>query len=111
MRFKLDANLGEGWNFEKECELCGEVLKDCKCNQKVIKEPKQHKLHFRKEKRNGKIVTVIEGFYLEDGKLKAILNQLKKRLATGGSIKGDTIELQGDCVIKAKEELKDFGQK
>ncbi len=41
----------------------------------------------------GKSVTILSGV---TGDSEALLRELKKRCATGGSVRGDSIELQGD---------------
>ena len=46
----------------------------------------------------GKIVTIIRGLELEASELSALLKRLKTSLGTGGTIKGDALELQGDQV-------------
>jgi translation initiation factor 1 len=46
-------------------------------------------------RRYGKAMTIVEGFD-SSVDVKALAKQLKSRLATGGTLKGKTIELQGD---------------
>ena len=43
--------------------------------------------------RGGKTVTVVRGL---DGDLAAVARDLKRHCGTGGSVKGPTIEIQGD---------------
>ena len=53
----------------------------------------------RLEKRAGKAVTVIAGLHTYGTKkLEAIAGDLKSTLATGGTVKNGTIEIQGDKV-------------
>ena len=53
----------------------------------------------RLEKRAGKSVTVIAGLHTYGAKrLDAIAGELKSILATGGTVKNGTIEIQGDKV-------------
>ncbi len=54
--------------------------------------------------KGGKTVTVITGLNLADAEAKALLKQLKKHCGTGGTIKPNLLELQGDKV----ETLIDF---
>lgn len=46
--------------------------------------------------RKGKTVTIITGFQTSPETLNALLKQLKSQCGTGGTIKDDTIEIQGD---------------
>jgi translation initiation factor 1 len=58
----------------------------------------------RLEKRAGKLVTVIAGLHTYGAKrLNDIAGELKSTLATGGTVKNGTIEIQGDkaALIKA----------
>lgn len=57
----------------------------------------------------GKLTTLIEGLNKKDVNIKDIAKKLKSRLACGGTTKEDTIELQGNHVKKAKEELVKMG--
>ncbi len=54
--------------------------------------------HVRRETkgRKGKGVIVISGLGLEAKALKALAKKLKKTCGTGGSVVGETIEVQGD---------------
>jgi translation initiation factor 1 len=52
-------------------------------------------LKLRREKRNGRDVIVIDGAP-PDLDLQELARALKTRLATGGTVKGRTIEIQGD---------------
>nr|WP_228135542.1 translation initiation factor SUI1 [Halarcobacter anaerophilus] len=66
----------------------------------------QHQLVFTFEKRKGKPVTLLGRFYLEEKEKKEVLKLLKKKLACGGAIKEEWIELQGDVKEKSKLSLK-----
>lgn len=69
-------------------------------------EPKnQHQLVFTYEKRKGKPVTLVGRFYIADKEKKEVLKLLKKKLACGGAIKSEWIELQGDVKDKTKSIL------
>ncbi len=71
----------------------------------------QHQLVFTYEKRKGKPVTLVGRFYLEEKDKKDILKLLKKKLACGGAIKNEWIELQGDVRDKVKALLLKEGWK
>jgi translation initiation factor 1 len=51
----------------------------------------------RREKRGGgRELIIVEGFPKGGFDLEALARDLKRRLGTGGAVKGFTIELQGD---------------
>jgi len=58
----------------------------------------QQRVYVRLERkgRGGKSVTLIEGLQISAKDREALLRQLKARLGTGGSIKNDLLEIQGD---------------
>lgn len=61
--------------------------------------------------RKGKGVCVITGLDLDDAELAKLAAELKKRCGCGGSIKEDTIEIQGDKRDLLKEMLEQKGFK
>ena len=63
------------------------------------------------EKRNGKPITVIEGYNGADSDFKILAKELKTRLGVGGSVKNDTILIQGDYRDKIMVLLKEKGFK
>lgn len=65
----------------------------------------QHQLVFTYEKRNGKPVTLVGRFYIEETEKKEVLKLLKKKLACGGAINNEWLEIQGDFKDKIKEIL------
>lgn len=71
----------------------------------------QHQLVFTFEKRNGKPVTLVGRFYLEEKEKKELLKLLKKKLACGGAIANEWLELQGDVKEKIKTILEKDGWK
>ena len=73
----------------------------CVC-EALIKE--RQKIVIKKEKRSfGKNVTVVTG--IKDIDIKQLAKTLKQKLACGGTVKDDSIELQGDHARRVKEEL------
>ncbi len=61
--------------------------------------------------RKGKGVVVISGLALDDKKLKALASKLKKTCGSGGSVVGETIEVQGDKRDLIKQVLEKEGYK
>ena len=85
----MGADFGNEWSSDN---------KD-KPGQKVsteIKSPQKHQLHFAKEKRRGKVVTIVKPFCLEKKELQSLLKTIKKKLGTGGTLKENTLEFQGE---------------
>lgn len=99
---KLDGN---SFDTQKEDN------KNPKKDTKTILPKNQHQLVFALEKRNGKPVTIIGKFQIEDNKRKEILKLLKTKLACGGAIKDEYIEIQGDLKDKIRIILVDNGWK
>jgi translation initiation factor 1 len=61
--------------------------------------------------RGGKTVTVISGFQSKPETLAALGKKLKAQCGTGGAVKKDTIEIQGDHAQKLLELLIGLGYK
>ncbi|HEY9820027.1 MAG TPA: translation initiation factor [Candidatus Sericytochromatia bacterium] len=61
--------------------------------------------------RKGKTVTVISGFQTKTETLTELLKQLKNQCGTGGTVKDDTLEIQGDHTQKLVEMLIQLGYK
>ena len=60
--------------------------------------PSEQKIRVRVDRkgRGGKSVTLIEGLLMSSQDRESLLKQLKTRLGTGGSVKDDVVEIQGD---------------
>ncbi len=71
----------------------------------------QHQLVFTFEKRNGKPVTLVGRFQIGEKEKKEVLSLLKKKLACGGTISDEWIEIQGDKKEKIIEILEKDGWK
>jgi translation initiation factor 1 len=63
------------------------------------------------EKRKGKPITIIEGYYGADSDFKKLAKELKTKLSVGGSFKNNQIIIQGDYRDKIMEILKEKGFK
>jgi translation initiation factor 1 len=61
--------------------------------------------------RKGKGVSVIEGLEMAPNELKILCSELKKQCGCGGSVKGFSIEVQGDVREKLKGILESKGMK
>ena len=61
--------------------------------------------------REGKTVTLVEGLEENDDTLSAIARELKARCGAGGTVRGGTIEVQGDHVETVLSLLSSEGYK
>ncbi len=87
------------------CEVCGLPKELCVC--KAISRERK-KLVIRTEKRKfGRVVTIIEGVDKKD--LEELAKKLKSKLACGGTVKSNKIELQGDHRTRIKPILCGLG--
>ncbi|HAA77724.1 TPA: stress response translation initiation inhibitor YciH [Candidatus Latescibacteria bacterium] len=59
--------------------------------------------------RKGKGMTIITGVPLSGNDMKDLTKQLKQKFGTGGTVKGDVIEIQGDHRDKLIDELASRG--
>ena len=100
--FEMGANFGDAWSSDNKD-------KPSKKTSTEIKPPEKHQLHFTKEKRRGKVVTIVKPFYLDKTAIQALLKTLKKKLGTGGTIKEDSLEFQGDIPELLRKHLESLG--
>lgn len=100
--FDMGANFGEGWSSDNKDQFIQEVSTE-------IKAPDKHQLYFAKEKRRGKIVTIVKPFYLNKSDLQALLKTLKKKLGTGGTVKENNLEFQGDISDMLRKHIEGLG--
>ncbi|MEM9137368.1 MAG: translation initiation factor [Cyanobacteria bacterium P01_F01_bin.42] len=59
--------------------------------------------------RKGKTVTIIRGFQLSSSSLQALAKTLKTHCGSGGAVRDDAIEIQGDHRPKLKDYLTGLG--
>lgn len=93
------------------CPACDHPIADCVCRQTDEVSPGNGIVRVTRETkgRKGKGVTVITGIPLNQAELKKLGKQLKKKCGTGGTVKNNTIEIQGDQRDMLVEELKKHG--
>lgn len=100
--FEMGADFGDEWSSDNKD-------KSLKQPPTEIKEPNKHQLHFAKEKRRGKVVTIVKPFYLAKSDLQALVKTLKKKLGTGGTVKENSLEFQGDIPDQVRKHLEALG--
>ncbi len=72
--------------------------------------PNKQTARLRVEKRpKGKVVTVVAGLLATANDLPELLKQLKNACGTGGVVKDDTLEIQGDHLNRVKQLLQKIG--
>jgi translation initiation factor 1 len=60
------------------------------------------RLHIETQGRNGKTVTILEGFTHRIEYLQKLIRKIKTYCGTGGTLKGNAMEIQGDVRHKIK---------
>ena len=98
----MGADFGDEWSSDNKNKPGQKVSTE-------IKSPEKHQLHFAKEKRRGKVVTIVKPFCLEKTTLQTLLKTLKKKLGTGGTAKEDSLEFQGDIPELLRKHLEALG--
>jgi len=96
--FEMGADFGDDWSSDNKNKPVKEISSE-------IKTPEKHQLHFAKEKRRGKVVTIVKPFYLLKNDLQSLLKTLKKKLGTGGTVKDNSLEFQGDIPNQVRMHL------
>ena len=100
--FEMGADFGDDWSSDNKQKPAKNVSTE-------LKEPNKHQLHFAKEKRRGKVVTIVKPFYLAKSDLQILVKTLKKKLGTGGTVKEESLEFQGDIPEPLHKHLEALG--
>lgn len=95
---------------EELCPRCGRS--PCVCHS-IDLPPRQQTAYVKRDRkgRAGKTVTVIYGLQHTPASLKELLAVLKTACGTGGTIKEDQLEIQGDQRDRVAEKLYQMGYK
>jgi translation initiation factor 1 len=97
----IGADIDDGWS-EVQTPRKSKV-------QNEDLEPQKHQLFFAKEKRRGKVVTLVGEFFISKDEVTKLLKLLKKKLGCGGAYKDNMMEIQGDLKEKIRPILLDYG--
>ena len=100
---KLDLSIGASFDDDWA------VVDDTKPQKQTVLEPQKHQLVFKREKRRGKVVTLVGEFSLEKKTAQALLKSLKSSLACGGAFKEGWMEFQGEVQERIKALLVEKG--
>jgi translation initiation factor 1 len=96
------------------CPTCGQPYKYCRCDQPALTTKKSDgivRVMRDRKGRGGKTVTVITGVLASAEELNALAQQLKKLCGSGGTVKDENIEIQGDHCDKVMAKLAALGYK
>ena len=114
---------GTPFDIPPECDDCGKLESECACSPEakagkeaarqraadlIPPEKQTAKVNVQKRK-GGRKATVIEGLTAKANDLKAVLAKLQASCGTGGTVKGDTVELQGDHAQQISATLREIG--
>jgi len=103
---------GTPFDIPRRCDHCGELDSVCKCTseEKTRIPPEKQTATLRIEKRRkGKVVTVVHGLAANANDLPQLLSVLKSGCGAGGTVEGDTIEVQGEHMPKIRTQLEKIG--
>jgi translation initiation factor 1 len=112
-----NARLVYSTDAGRMCPRCGSPARDCRCGSRRADEPVPvrvvAKLRVEKAGRGGKTVSVVYDLPRNATFLDDLCRDLKRACGAGGTVKDNTIELQGDLRDRLRELLvkKGFGVK
>jgi len=98
------------------CPYCGLPSKRCQCRANPrgpgvsnVEGDGVARVGRTSKGRGGKTVTLVTGLQLAPAELKDLAKALKRRCGTGGALKDDVIEIQGDQRDALVDELEQRG--
>jgi translation initiation factor 1 len=98
------------------CQTCGKRLDRCTCGERraptaepsrTLNLPRDGVVRLLRDRkgRGGKTVTLIAGVSGSPPELGALASDLKRLCGTGGTVRGELIEIQGDVRERIRTEL------
>ncbi|MGP1580148.1 MAG: translation initiation factor [Wolinella sp.] len=109
-KIRLEAKMSESWSVERVCKKCGELESECVCTQESPrKSPLEHHLSVFVQKRQGRMVTCVGEFFIDEKLAWQYLQQLKNALGCGGTYKGGFVEIQGERKERVASFFKEAG--
>jgi translation initiation factor 1 len=101
------------------CPTCRKRLDRCTCRQARPKRTDERPLNVPRDgvvrllrdrkSRGGKTVTLITGLIGSGDAMAALASELKRLCGTGGTVRGDVVEIQGDFRDRLRAELERRG--
>jgi translation initiation factor 1 len=98
------------------CPTCGKRLDRCSCVRQRPREapsprsanlPRDGVVRVMRDKkgRGGKTVTLVAGVAGSTAELEQLTSELKRMCGTGGTVRDDVVEIQGDFRERVRQEL------
>ena len=106
MRLRIKCMPKGNWIEFNQSNLNTDPQQEKALNQQSKKPVKVQKV---KNSKKGKIVTLITDLQLEHHELVRLLKKIKSSLGTGGTVKDDSMEIQGNKVEEVMEILHQEG--
>jgi len=95
------------------CDTCGRSLHKCKCESVArpigTNTARTPQIQLEKKGRGGKEVTVVSHLGLSGAQLLELLQLIKNRLGTGGTLKNQSLEIQGNRIAEVRQLLASQG--
>ena len=107
---------GTQWDRPPVCERCDKLESECSCPPEPapssLLPPNKQAAKLAVEKRKkGKVVTVVRGLTAVANDLPALLARLKNACGAGGTLDGESLEVQGDHLERLRGLLGEMGYK
>jgi translation initiation factor 1 len=101
------------WSSDQGLSLSGVRKEESKPRKTVSLPPHQQTIYLHRDSkgRAGGTVTLLKNLVLSKEDMKELARQLKRSCGSGGTIKENIIEIQGEHREKISEELKKMGYK
>ncbi len=99
------------------CKKCGEPIEQCRCRTNSAEAdsagPRDGYVRLARDKkgRGGKTVTVITGLPGDAAAIAQLAQELRRLCGAGGTVKGTTVEIQGEHRDRLETYLKRKGYK
>ena len=105
--FEMGADFEDSWSSDNKQKPSKQksTNKTSTNSSTEILTPQKHQLHLAKERRRGKVVTIVKPFCLSRSDLQALIKSLKKKLGTGGTIRDNSLEFQGEIPESIRTQL------
>ncbi len=103
---KIEAMPKGSW---REFDSSGSKARPVKQESMTLKAQRPVRVQRTRGGKGGKTVTIISGLELQPSQSKLLLKRLKASCGTGGTLKEDCLELQGDQVDAVLEYLRNAG--